>query len=347
MALYEGELVRYREACEILEVTPGASVDEVKRAYRKLAQQTHPDRAGFSESKVVSFHQVQDAYKVLLTAAKRRAKQSAVSPPPPSTPLAPNPPPGSPLAPPPPPAAAPPQRKQRLAPARGPDVRGDLRVSLQEIFLGTATDISFPDVAGCERCGATGGEPGFVLIACPYCRDEREADCGWCRNERHMPDQPCQACEGAGVLETTRTVRIGVPRSSENGRELLLPGRGKWGMETRGDLRLRLVVEESENMRRAGDELEVEVTVGVLQAVLGGHAIVPTLEGVRHKISISSGSSSGKRFRLRGQGFYRGEEGSERGDLYAILAIAVPESLTPRQLSLYQQLLAEELKESA
>lgn len=313
--------MRYQEACKILGVEMGSLPEEVKTAHRRRARETHPDRHPDDPQAVVRFREVQEAYEVAINAAASRhanapARQAAW--------------PGS-------------RQPRAVEPGRGKDVVGDLTLTLSEAFSGTVTDVTFMDRFGCERCGATGGEPDASLISCPACLTG-QAGCGWCHGSGQLLDPYCAACLGAGVVEDDRTVRVIVPRSPQGGQELTLPGKGKWGMQGHGDLRLRLVVDEPQGMRRIGDDIEVDVTIGVLQAVLGGFAYVPTLEQMRHKIAVSAGSSSGKRFRLKGHGMYRSSQGDDRGDLYAVIHIRVPEQLTDRERHLYQLLLEEEIK---
>lgn len=319
--------MRYEDACRVLGLHVGASGAEVKRAYRAAVRESHPDLHPGDAEAAERFQQVHEAYGVLLQAEEGVAAVLGTEP-----------------------AQAThreadfaEQRLPRQVPRRGPDVRGELRVSLQEIFTGTTTDITFSDREGCERCGATGGEPDSSLVRCPWCGG-LDAGCRWCAGEGQLFDEPCGACHGAGVIDVERTVRVPVPRSALHGEELVLARRGRWGVEARGDVHLHLHVEEPVGMRRLGDDVEVDVTVSVLQAVLGGQATTPSLDGVRYRIPIPAGSSSGTRCRLRGKGLFRTETGDQRGDLYAVIAIRVPEQLSEQERWHYEKLLEEEAK---
>lgn len=296
----------------------------VKKAYRSLARAWHPDRNPGSAEALKRFREVQEAYELLerLNTQQGLLQQPAANQP----------------------VAYSTDRLPREVPRKGPDVSGSLELTLEEVFKGTTSDITFVDQQGCERCGATGGEPGSTLIPCPACAGIEGGRCEWCRGEEQIPDRPCATCYGAGTAEVERTVRVAVPRSAQEGEEIRQSSKGKWGMERRGDLRLRVKILPHSYLRRVGDDLETDIVIGVLQAVLGGSAYVPALEHVRHKISISPGSSSGKRFRLKGQGMYYRDQSDRRGDLYAVLAIKVPGELTEREQQIYQLLLAEELK---
>lgn len=157
-----------------------------------------------------------------------------------------------------------------------------------------------------------------------------------------MPAEACRECEGAGVEAASRTVRVAVPRSSRDGQTLRVKDKGGWGIKGRGEIRLDLNVDPHASLRRNGDDLELDLPISVLQAVLGGEAEVQGLDESPFRIAINPGSSSGKRMRLGGRGLYRSKTGEERGDLYAVLSVQVPEKLTERQRHLYQRLLEEE-----
>lgn len=324
----------YRQACDLLGVRPGTSADETKKAYRRLAREHHPDRNPDDPSAVDRFRRVQEAFDLLrATAFELRPASPEVSPPP-STAVG-----DSPTE----VADWPGGRVPWAVPRNGPDVLGHLRLSLAEVFEGCTADISFPDEIGCDRCGATGGEPGSFLMRCPGCSG-LGGDCVWCSGAGETPDQPCGVCRGKGLIAAERSVRVQVPRSAHDGEELVLANKAKWGLEERGHLRLRLRVDEPQHIRRVDDDLEVDTNIGVLEAVFGGHAHVDTIDGLRHTINVRPGTSSGRRLRIRGGGMFRDESGTERGDLYAVIQIDVPaeSDLSERQRYLYLQLLDEE-----
>jgi molecular chaperone DnaJ len=174
-------------------------------------------------------------------------------------------------------------------------------------------------------------------------------DCQWCAGAGQVPEEACRVCRGAGVEQLSRTVRVAVPRSARDGQVLRVTGKGRWGVQGRGDLRLTLKVEPQPHLRRLGDDLEADVTVGVLQAVLGGVAYVPSAEDRQYKIQVNPGSSSGKRYRIKGHGMYKGREGDARGDLFAVINIQVPDekSLSEKERQLYRLLLEAETSRQA
>ncbi len=318
------QVMRYQDACALLGVPAGASPDEVKRAFRALARELHPDRGGGPAAQE-RFLAVKDAYEELSGASQFTMAASAARV-----------------------TEFPSGRVQREVPWEGPDVRGELAVTLQEAFEGVETYVTFTDREGCERCAATGGDPGAGLTPCPACSGGQRA-CRWCDGSGQVPDAACQLCLGSGLQETERTVRLAVPVSVHAGEEITLERQGMWGLHSRGDLILTVQVQAPAHMARRGDDVDVDVPVSVLQAVLGAEAVVPGPDGVRHRITITPGSGSGKRLRIRGQGMRRSEASQERGDLHAVISVQVPSpaAMTDRERQLYQMLLEEEIRKSA
>ena len=158
-----------------------------------------------------------------------------------------------------------------------------------------------------------------------------------------VPAEPCKICNGAGVSDKPRTVRVVVPRSAKDGQTLRVRNKGRWGAKGRGDIRLELKVEPHPKLKRSGDDLYVDLPVDVLQAVLGGEAVVSGLDEDPYRIAITPGSSSGKRFRLAGKGMYKAPKGEERGDLFAQVSVQVPKTLNARQQRLWEMLLEAEM----
>lgn len=316
--------MRYAEACRELNVLPNSSPAEIKSAYRKLVREHHPDLNGGDPGAASRFQRIQQAYDLLMSEKPQPIPRAARGP------VVTN---------------WPGRREALRTPVRGQDVTGRLRVSLAEVFTGTTADITFDDLEPCERCGATGAEPGSAWIPCPPCQGMPISSCEWCAGEGQVPSEPCAECQGAGVFDTTRTVRVAVPRSSSDGQTLRVKGRGGWGLRGKGEIRLDLQVDPHGSLRRDKADLETDLPIGVLQAVLGGEAEVQGLDESPYRIAITPGSSSGKRMRLAGRGLYKNKQGDERGDLYAVLSVQVPQSLTDQQRNLYERLLETEADE--
>lgn len=319
----------YAQACKLLNIAPTASEDEAKRAYRRLVRSTHPDKNPDNPHALESFRAVQEAWDIVKVALRETQAETVIATVAPVSAR----------------EAWPGTRVPQKGLGIGASVRGSLHLKLAEVFRGCSADVTFPDEARCERCSGTGDEPGAIMIECPACQG-MDRRCDWCSGKGELTDVPCSACHGASAMSTDRTVRVQVPRSIKDGDELILAERGRWGRDGRGELRLRVNVEEPRGMRRTGDDLEVDARVEILEAVFGGHAQVHTLEDLTHTIVIKPGTSSGRRLRIPGEGMYRASTGDERGDLYAVIHIDVPGDLTDRQRYLYMQLLEEERRKT-
>lgn len=315
--------MNYQEACAILEVPLTAGADEIKKAYRHKAREFHPDHNP-SDSAAETFLKIQAAYDLLVstedavpTIPSTSGEEADSS----SWMLG---------------------RKEKLVRTEGLSVTGILHVSGMEVLNGTVEEITFQDVQPCERCGATGAEPQSAWIPCPPCETMPRRDCPWCAGEQQIPELVCGACKGASAFPQPQTVRVRVPRSVSDGQELRLPGRGCWGPQGRGDLLLTVKTDLPLGFQRSGDDLEIELGIDYITACLGGIAEVEGLDGQTFRIAIKPGSSSGKRYRLRGQGLYRHDQGDERGDLFAVVRVTVPsaEETGPEEIRLLN-LLAE------
>ena len=318
--------MHYADACRELGVNTNCSAAEAKSAYRKLVRQYHPDMHDGSDESSKRFQKIQAAYD-LISAQKPQLRSVSATP---KT--------G--------PATAWPGNRSPLAtPVKGQDVTGALRVSLKEVFTGTTAEISFDDVEPCQRCGATGAEPGSIWVPCPPCQGMPSSRCEWCGGEGQVPEDSCTVCGGCGVEQQMRTVRVAVPRSAKEEQSLRVRGKGRWGLKGRGDIKLDLKIDKDPVFSRSGDDLERKLDISLLQAVLGGEAEVYGLDEAPYRIAVTPGSSSGKRFRLAGRGLYRAPTGDERGDLFAVVSVQVPETLTERQRQLYQLLLEAEADE--
>jgi len=316
--------MQYVEACRELNVSPSASHQEIKNAHRRLVRKYHPDLNLADPKAIDRFHKIQQAYDLLI----------AQGPNPSSTSLDTR---GNSAVP------WPGNRVPLQAPVHGQDITGLLRATLQEVFTGTTAEIVFDDLEACPRCGATGAEPASAWIPCPPCQGMPSGHCEWCAGSGRVPSQACTTCQGAGVSQTTRTVRVVIPRSSPDGQAMRVKNKGGWGIRDRGSIKVDLRIESDPNIIRRGDDLQIKMPVNVLQAILGGEAEVKGLDDDPYRIVVTPGSSSGKRFRLKERGMYRSSKGQQRGDLFAIVEIQVPEQLTDRQRQLYEMLLAEEV----
>src|SRR5581483_9067376 len=343
-----------RDYYEVLGVERNATSDEVRRAYRKLALQFHPDRnpeAGAAER----FKEVTEAYEVL-SDPERRAQydrfghlgdgglggfggfgvngfgiedifESFFG-------------------------ASTGRGRQRVQ--RGADLRVDLQISFEEAVFGGDKDITVSKLETCARCGGNGVEPGSTPIPCPRCAGTGElrrahqsvfgqfvnvSVCDRCRGEGTLISDPCTACRGHGQTKGTKTLRLTIPAGVDDGTQIRLSGEGEPGPRggPSGHLYVVLHVKPHEYYRRQGDDLLLEMPVNVAQAALGAEVQVPLLDGGSLPLEIPAGTQSGRVMKIRGRGVARPREGG-RGDLLVRIKVMIPTDLTKEQTELFHRL---------
>ncbi|OGE85579.1 MAG: molecular chaperone DnaJ [Candidatus Doudnabacteria bacterium RIFCSPHIGHO2_02_FULL_46_11] len=354
---------------EILGVPRTASPDEVKKAYRKLAHQHHPDTGKGDEAR---FKEVNEAYSVIGNADKRsqydrfgNADFSSAAA-------------GS--------RAGGSQgggfqdfedifqgfggfadfgdifsdvfgggRGRRAARDRGIDVETRIGITFTESFYGVEKEITITKFDACLRCKGSGAEPGKSVITCPRCHGQGSIRttqntifgsmavsqvCDRCGGMGKVPEEPCKECSGSGREKRPKTVRIKIPAGIDNGNRIRIAGEGEVGYlgSAPGDLYLRVFVEPDPRFRREGDDIYSQVTISFPRAALGEKMETDTVEG-RVELKIPAGTQSGSVFRLRSLGMPRLNR-SGRGDQFVTVNVEVP-----RKLSREQKKLLEELKE--
>ena len=320
---------------EVLGVAEDASSDELKKAYRAIARDSHPDRNPDDEAAVLRFKAAAEAYRVLADPAARRAYDSdrrAVR----STGDTP----GGPRR----PRASPGRPHQE----RGDDLRYTVRLTFEQAALGTCETLELPDEQPCEPCGGTGAAPGMPAAACPDCEGEGQRltssgffrstePCGTCRGTGQVFRQTCALCAGLGTRPGARQVSVDIPPAVEDGARLRLTGEGRPGINggPAGDLIVVVDIEAHPFFQRMGSDIFVEVPISVGQAVLGTQIDIPTLEG-RMRMRIPPGTQTGRVFRLKGQGL-RGRGSQARGDQKVRVVVETPERLTGAQRELMQR----------
>ncbi len=349
-----------RDYYDILGVPRGASDEELKRAFRKLAQQWHPDvsrEPGADER----FKEINEAYQVLSDPQRRQAYDTfgragvggagadgfgpfggfagfgdifdAFF--------------GG--------AAAGSQRRTRAA--TGADLRYDLQLTFDEAIKGVAKDITFAALGTCETCTGTGAEPGSTPTTCPQCDGSGEIRqvrstmlgqmvnvtvCGRCRGAGQIVERVCPVCRGEGRTELKRTLRVTIPPGIDDGHQIRLSGEGEAGPRggTPGNLYVVTHVEPHPALRRQDTELYVELPVSISQAALGARIAVPTPDG-EEVVEVKAGTQPGAEIRLRGRGVPHLRRPGVRGDLHVLVDVQVPTRLTPRQRSLLEELALE------
>jgi molecular chaperone DnaJ len=345
-----------RDYYEVLGVDRGASEAEIKKRFRKLARELHPDVNTEDPEAEEKFKQAAEAYEVLSDPERRRvydafghqglrtggwAPRSATF--------------GSfedifeaffgrgdPLF-------GELFGFGRPGPAAGGDVGASVEISLPEVVTGTTREVSFDAVTACERCRGNGAEPGTPIRTCSECGGTgqlrrvsrtafgqlvRAAACERCGGDGRVPEEPCAECGGRGRVAGSRTWDVEIPPGIESGQRIRIAGAGHAGEAggRSGDLYVRVTVAEDERFQREGSDLVAVADVAATTAMLGGEVTVPTLDGDRD-LEVPPGTQPGDRVVLRGLGL-PSLRGTARGDQHVFFNVIVPANLTDEQREL-------------
>lgn len=238
---------------------------------------------------------------------------------------------------------------RRSGPARGSDLEYDLDISFLQAARGHQTTISVSRYEVCGNCRGDGAEPGTVRRTCSSCGGSGQVrmtqgfftisrTCGRCRGQGSIIQSPCSKCRGQGRVRIARKIQIKVPPGVETGNRLRITGEGEAGLRggPRGDLYVFIKVAPHEFFQRSNDDIICEVPISFTQAALGAEIDVPTLDG-RVKLKIPSGTQTGKIFRLRGKGL-QSLRGYGRGDELVRVTVETPTHLNREQRRLLEQL---------
>jgi molecular chaperone DnaJ len=350
-----------RDFYEVLGVSRGASDDDIKKAYRKLAKELHPDRNADNPDAEAKFKEVNAAYEVLKDADKRAAydrfghaafEGGMGGGPRPGGPG------GADFA-----SAFSDvfddlfgeftgQRRGgggARGRMRGADLRYNLTITLEEAFGGKQTTITVPGSVACAACEGTGSEGAAQPQTCPTCQGMGkvraqqgfftiERTCPTCAGRGQIVKNPCKTCQGAGRVQKERQLQVQIPMGVEDGTRIRLAGEGEAGVRggPPGDLYIFIEIAPHRIFTREGLDLHCRIPVAMTTAALGGEIDAPTLDGGRTRVKIPAGSQSGKQLRLRGKGMPQ-LRGGRYGDLYLELQVETPVNLSARQ----RELLAE------
>jgi molecular chaperone DnaJ len=345
---------------DTLGVKKGASADEIKKAYRKLARKYHPDTNQGDKSAEERFKQVQTAYDVLSDEEKRKAYDRF----------------GSTNG-----RGAPGPggvnvdfgdfdwsgdlgdilggifgnvrsggaRRARPQAVRGADVETEVRLSFEDSLRGAEAKVPVELTAACSQCGGTGAEPGTAPVICPECNGRGVVSesqglfalsqpCPRCRGNGTVIEKPCSKCHGSGRERRRRTFSVKIKPGVKDGTKIRLKGKGEAGQHggPNGDLIVVTRVESSPTYERRGDDLIVQVPVSFPTAALGGKVEVPTPEGAV-SLKIPAGSEDGKLLRIKGRGAPK-LAGSGKGDVLARVRIQVPKRVNKKERELLEEL---------
>ena len=347
-----------RDYYDILGVERDADDAAIKRAFRRLAQQHHPD-VDKNDGAEQRFKELNEAYRVLSDRQRRSAYDmfghAGVE--------------GA--------AAggfegfgggfgpfgdifdaffggAPAGSRRRSRVVAGADLRYDLTVEFAEAVFGVTKEIKFSTLVTCPHCDGGGGEPGTQPESCPDCNGTGErrrvaqtilgqmvniVACPRCGGEGRIIGTPCAVCGGDGRTREERTVAVSLPAGIDDGQRIALEGQGEAGPRggPNGDLYVAVKVKPHAQLLRRGTELYHELPITFPQAALGATVPVPTVDGQDEEVEIPAGAQSGHEIRLRGKGVPR-LRGAGRGDLHVILNVVVPTKLSRRERELLREL---------
>src|SRR5438309_2201608 len=340
---------------DTLGVKKGASADEIKKAYRKLAATYHPDKNPGDAAAEEKFKEVQNAYDTLSDGEKRKQYDTFGSANGRRT------------------TGFDPRdfgggnftindlgdlgdlfggifnrgqgaRARRPQPERGADIEIAVSLSFEDSLRGLETKIPVEVTTNCSECGGSGAQPGTSPVICPQCNGRgvvSEAQglfalsqpCPRCRGNGTVIEQPCPRCHGSGRERRTKRYTVKIPAGVKDGTRIRLKGKGEpgFGGGPAGDLYVVTRVEPSKLYERRGSsDLVVEVPVTYAEAALGSTVEVPTPYGDRLSLKVPPGSESGRTLRLRGHGAPK-LKGNGKGDLLARLRVTVPKKLSKKE----------------
>jgi molecular chaperone DnaJ len=349
---------RPRDPYEVLGVARDADENEIKKAFRRLARELHPDVNKHDPDAEEKFKEAAEAYEILNDAERRatydRYGHDGLR----SGGFAPNfegfgsisdlfdaff---GSAFG-----AAA------RGGPMQGGDVAVNAAVTLSQAATDTELELSFEAVDTCEHCHGNGAEPGTPIVACERCGGQgvlqavtrspfgqvvRQVACDVCGGEGRVPEQPCPRCDGRGREVRRRTLRVDIPAGIADGQRIRLAGLGHAGERggPPGDLYVLVRVAPDERFVRDGDDLIAVLDVPAPQAALGATLSVPSLDG-EVDVDVAAGTQPGAVLTVSGKGMPRLRRPGRHGDLRVVVNVVIP-----RKLSKEQRRLAQELADS-
>jgi molecular chaperone DnaJ len=342
-----------------LGVAREASADDLKKAYRKLAMQFHPDRNPGDAKAEARFKDVNEAYDILKDEQKRAAYDRYGH------------------------AAFENGgagaahgfgdgaglgdifdqmfgefmgggRGRGRGPRGGADVRAAVEIDMAEAFAGTKVQLRVPTRVSCEACAGTGSESkdkgsepcttcggagkvraqqGFFLV---------ERTCPTCGGAGRVIRNPCRICHGAGTVQRERSLSVSIPAGVEDGTRIRMSGEGEAGSPgaPAGDLYVHVAIRPHPIFQREGANIFCRVPLRMTLAALGGEVEVPAIDGSKARVKIPAGTQTGEQFRLRGKGFSV-LRSAARGDMYIQVAVETPQHLTRRQRELLEEFEAE------
>lgn len=342
-----------RDYYEVLGVSKGASKDEIKKAYRKLSKQYHPD-INKEPDAADKFKEITESYEVLSDEQKKAHYDQFGH-------------------------TDPNQgfgggqdfggfggfedifstffggggrRRDPNAPRQGADLQYTMTLSFEEAVFGKETEIEIPREEDCGTCKGTGAKPGTKVNTCSHChgtgqisveqntplgRIVNRRPCHHCQGTGKIIPEKCSTCGGTGKVRKRKKIQVKVPAGIDDGQQLRVSGQGEPGVNggPSGDLYVVFHVRSHEFFERDGDDVYCEMPITVTQAALGDEIEVPTLHG-KVKLKIPAGTQTGTRFRLKGKGIPN-VRGYGQGDQHVVILLVTPRKLTDKQKQLLRE----------
>lgn len=356
-------MAEQRDLYEILELQKGASEDEIKKAYRKLAKKYHPDLNPGDKTAEQKMKEVNGAYEILSDPEKKsRYDQFGF-------------------------AGIDPNyaggqsgaggfggfqdfdlgdifgsmfgggfggstQRSRSGPQRGRNLQISMQLTFEEAVFGCEKSISITREESCPDCGGSGAKKGTQPETCPVCRGTGQvkstqrtpfgvfsssSPCQNCRGTGKIIKEPCRTCSGAGKVRKNRTIKVKIPAGIDDGQTISLHGEGNGGTlgGPAGDLYVTVSVKEHKMFQREGQDILLEMPISFVQAALGASITVPTVDG-KVEYEIPEGTQTGTVFRLRGKGV-PSINGRGRGDQYVKVNVEIPKDLNHEQKELLRK----------
>jgi molecular chaperone DnaJ len=356
-----------RDYYEVLGLSRGASEQDIKASFRRLAKDCHPDRNQGDQNAEHKFKELNEAYEALKDPQKRAAYDQFGH------------------------AAFDGAgraghgfgpdfassmsdifddlfgefmggrrgSRQRSGRERGADLRYNMEITLAEAYEGKAAQIRVPTSVTCDACTGSGAKPGTQPSSCPTCSGSGkvrasqgfftiERTCPSCQGRGEIINDPCGSCSGSGRVVKDRNLSVNIPAGVEDGTRIRLAGEGEAGLRggPAGDLYIFLSLKPHEFFQRDGADIFCRVPISMTTAALGGHIDVPTVDGGKTRVKVPEGTETGKQFRLKSKGMPV-LRSKVTGDMYIQVDVETPKSLTRRQRELLEEFERESKDETS
>jgi molecular chaperone DnaJ len=352
---------------QTLGINPEASIDDIKKAYRKLAHKYHPDKSDGNEQK---FKEVNEAYEVLSDPQKRSSydqfgkagfeQQQSYGP-----------------------GFGQGQgfegfdfgqggqgfsfdmgdifdmffgreQQSRRRPQRGSDIEKELEINFSDAFFSKNFNLEIQRQEKCSHCRGNGAESGTKIVTCPQCKGKGQVEqnqqtvfgqftsvisCPTCHGEGKIAESPCKQCNGQGIILVNKRVSVNIPPGVDNGNVLRVPGEGNVGEKgtTPGDLLLLIKVRPHKIFERKGDNIYIEIPISFINAALGTEITIPTPDGGEERLKIPAGTQPDEALTLKGRGMPLFSQAGF-GDLEIKIKIKTPTRLSKEEKELLEQL---------